>query len=121
MSQYNMTIVYILGEDNTVADALSHVPDGAFPGESINTPFHTNKPGLNATLSITTDPSVLRTIQEGYNTDDFCKKVIATTDSMKGISKANGLWYIGDRLLIPCASFPFLFQIITRLISFLDR
>ena len=103
MSQYNMTIVYIQGEDNTVADALSRVPDGAFPGESTNTPFHTNKPGINATLSITTDPSVLCTIQEGYNTDDFCKKVIATADPMKGISQANGLWYIGDHLLIPRA------------------
>jgi hypothetical protein len=34
MSQYDMTIMYIPGEDNTVADALSRVPDGAFPGES---------------------------------------------------------------------------------------
>jgi hypothetical protein len=31
MSQYDMTIVYIPGEDNTIADALSHVPDGAYP------------------------------------------------------------------------------------------
>jgi hypothetical protein len=103
MSQYDMTIIYIPGEDNTVADTLSRVLDGTFLGESINTPFHTNKPGINATLSITTDPSVLCTIQEGYNTDDFCKKVIATADPMKGISQANGLWYIGDRLLIPRA------------------
>ena len=63
-----MTIVYIPGEDNTVADALSHVPDGAFPGESLDnasvTPSITiNHLGINATLSITTDPSVLRTIQ----------------------------------------------------------
>ena len=34
MSQYDMTMVYIPGEDNTVADALSRVPDGAFPGET---------------------------------------------------------------------------------------
>ena len=37
-----MTMVYILGEDNTVADALSHVPDGTFPGETTGpttTPF----------------------------------------------------------------------------------
>jgi hypothetical protein len=33
MLQYDMEIVYIPGEDNSVADALSHVPDGAFPGE----------------------------------------------------------------------------------------
>ena len=36
MSQYDMTIVYIPGEDNSVADALSRVPNGAFPGESVD-------------------------------------------------------------------------------------
>ena len=56
MSQYDMEIVYIPGEDNTVADALSHVPDGAFPGESLeNDP----RPSINVILSITTDPSIL--------------------------------------------------------------
>jgi hypothetical protein len=57
--------------------------------------------GVHATLSITTDPSVLRTIQNGYMNDEFCKKVILSAPSIKGISTANGLWYIGDRLLIP--------------------
>jgi hypothetical protein len=44
-----------------VADALSRVPDGASPGElpedSVN--FCINGSSVNATLSITTDPSVL--------------------------------------------------------------
>ena len=31
MSQYKMSIVYIHGEDNCVADALLQVPEGAFP------------------------------------------------------------------------------------------
>ena len=35
MSQNDMTIVYIL-EDNSVADVLLQVPDGAFPEESID-------------------------------------------------------------------------------------
>ena len=35
MSQYDMEIIYIPGEDNTVADTLSHIPDGTFPGESL--------------------------------------------------------------------------------------
>ena len=37
MSQYEMNIVYIHGEDNCVADALSWVPEGAFPDECVVT------------------------------------------------------------------------------------
>jgi hypothetical protein len=100
-----MTIVYIPGEDNMVADALSCVPDGAFPGETLDnmstTPsIATNHRGINMTLSITMDPSVLRTIQDGYETDEFCKKLTSTAPSTQGVHTANGLWYIGDRLVI---------------------
>ena len=49
--QYDMTIVYILGEDNTVADA-----DSTFPRKSNGlkvTPLGFMKLGINATLEIT--------------------------------------------------------------------
>ena len=102
MSQYDMEIIYIPGEDNTVADTLSQVPDGAFPGESLDTTPYTNTaPSVNAILSITTDPSVLHTIQSGYLADEFCKKLIGSAKMTTGVSTLNGLWYIGDRLLIP--------------------
>jgi hypothetical protein len=100
MSQYDMTIVYIPGEDNTIADALSHVPAGAFPGENVSQVTL----GINATLTIMADPSILCSIQEGYAKDDFCQKIISTAPTTLGISTSNGLWYIGDRLLIPRTS-----------------
>jgi hypothetical protein len=110
MSQYDMTITYIPEEDNSIADALSRVPEGAFPGESADkvTPHFSSQvandtPGIHATISITADPSVLDTIRNGYSDDEFCKKVILSTPSTAGISTSNGLWYIGDRLLIPRA------------------
>ena len=104
MLQYDMTIVYILGKDNTVADA-----DSTFPGESNGstdglkvTPLGFMKLGINATLVITVNPTILQFIQEGYQHDDFCKKVISTAPSTLGIMNANNLWYISDHLLIPC-------------------
>ena len=92
-----MTIVYIPGEDNTVADALSHVRDGAFLGESSALPEN----GVNTMLTIAMDDSVLRKIQSGYQDDEFCKKLMDPSFAMKNVSMVNGLWYIGDRLVIP--------------------
>src|SRR5262245_64226497 len=38
---------------------------------------------------------------QGYETDEFCKKVCGGSTSTPGIREANGLWYVGSRLLIP--------------------
>ena len=74
-----MTIIYIPGEDNCIAHALSCVADGAFPGETTDAPTSKAAPhGFHTMLSITTDPSILQEIQDGY-----------------------APWYIGDRLVIP--------------------
>ena len=80
MSQYNMTITYIPGGDNSVADALSRIPEGVFPGESVDkitSPFSSQTPiataRVHTILSITANPSVLETIWNGYENDEFCK------------------------------------------------
>ena len=77
MSQYKMSIVYIHREDNCIADALSRVPEGAFPDERMVTSvppiLHDMwQHHIGAILSITTDRSVLESIKEGYKSDDFC-------------------------------------------------
>jgi len=92
MSQYEMTVTYICGEDNTVADTLSQLPPNCFADEQ-------NRP-IAAILSVATYYSILDKIKATYLTDEFCKHVATT--SMKGWSTSNGLWYINDRLLIPC-------------------
>ena len=96
LSQYDMTITYVRGEDNTVADAHSCLPPNSFPNENAPVlPEHS----VNAIFQIASDSSILSKIKSGYTDDKFCKWVAATT--MKGWQQIDGLWYIGDHLLIP--------------------
>ena len=41
MSQYDMEIIYIWGKDNSIADVLSQLPPGAFPGKADDNKVHT--------------------------------------------------------------------------------
>lgn len=104
MSQFDMTIVYIRGEDNTVADALSRVPINGFPTErAAEILSKADIWGLDnhvgAVLSVATDKSVLNSIRAGYKEDDFVQKLLKTV--MPGVSVINGLVYTGSRLVIP--------------------
>ena len=104
LSQYKMNIVYIHGEDNCVVDALSLIPKGTFPDEQTiksipPTPYDTWKLPIGAVLSITTNQSVLKTIKDGYQSDNFC--VHLAQNSIPGAHLINDLWYIGDHLVIP--------------------
>src|ERR1700729_2968979 len=104
MSQYDMTIIYIPGEDNTVADTLSRLPPATFPDELIEANLaHRVWSGtpVGSVLSITTDKQVLQSILDGYDVDKFCKKTRDTVGSVPGVTVSNGLIYVGDRLLIP--------------------
>ncbi|RDB23205.1 Transposon Tf2-9 polyprotein [Hypsizygus marmoreus] len=97
LSQYEYSINYISGDLNTVADALSRLPD------SIDTPSF---PVVCPVFEIRSDPSILADIKEGYSSDTWCKSLI--TDLEKGlvdtkleISLSDGLLFIGQRLIIP--------------------
>ena len=78
MSQYEMNITYIRGEDNCVADALSRLPPGMFPDENptIRAPHEHWKAPVCGVLSIATDISVLVSIKEGYDSDPFCQCLV---------------------------------------------
>lgn len=69
MSQYDMMITYIHGEDNTVTDALSHLPPNWFPREEESL----MSAAVGAVISITTDSDILNMIMNGYHEDEFCK------------------------------------------------
>ena len=101
MSQYEMNIHYIRGEDNTITDALSRLPPNSFPNErdNIQAPHQHWKAAVCAVLSISTDISVLASIKAGYDSDPFCQRLTQT--GAPGAQLINGLRYVGDRLIIP--------------------
>lgn len=100
LSQYECTISYIKGEDNTVADALSRLPAGTFADELLHEP-HAAWSGntVGAVMRVATDLAVLEDIKTGYLTNVFCVKL--KDAGMKNVRLVNGLWYVGDCLVVP--------------------
>lgn len=104
MSQFDMTITYIRGEDNTVADALSRVPIDGFSTEQAEARLSkadvwSIDNQIGAVLSIATDISVLDAIKTGYKDDVFVQKLLHS--GIAGVTVVNGLIYSGTRLVIP--------------------
>ena len=94
----DLDIAYIKGEDNCVADALSHLlPTKTERGPDYHEVWASAHVG--AVLSITTDAAVLADIIMGYKMDPFCQKLVESETT--GVKHMNGLWYIGACMVIP--------------------
>ena len=137
MSQFDAKVVYIKGEDNTVADALSRLPSPQTLVDSENTAQHPYNfcdddetdmpvasvtfphlcgpwesatclasrepvvPAIGATLEITADKSFLEAVRSGYAEDAWCKTLPVAAISWPDLKFRDGLWYVGERLIIP--------------------
>ncbi len=113
LSQFDMTISYIHGEDNMVADALSCLPDD--PLEEVEDFDPDEVPcwqawlakhpvaSVQSTLEISADNRILDSIIEGYSNDEFCQKFVTGQKILPNVQEVNNLWYISDCLLIPHA------------------
>ena len=107
LSDFDYSITYIRGEDNTAADALSHMPDDTPDAQlaACAIAYTCNAPTFHAAgvLSITSDQSLLDAIITGYETDDFAKQLTKDIGmgSIKGATLTDRLLYIGHRLVIP--------------------
>lgn len=99
--QFDMSIYYIWGKDNTVIDALSHLPADMVDEqlEDINvadSPLHWEwwqgpKSICSAVLSISADESFFTDVREGYKHDDFCQKLSMVCSGMPNICLINDL------------------------------
>jgi len=139
MSQFDAKVVYIKGKENTVANALSHLPSPDVLTEAQNSVHHLYNfcdndddaativcvtlpclwgpwesathlsshvpfvPLICSTLEIMADKSFLDDVRSGYIQDAWCKTLPATAVSWPELVFHDGLWYIGDRLIIPCS------------------
>lgn len=77
LSQYEHHIIYIRGEDNTVADALLRLPDSVD-----DVPISP----VAALLTVETDNSLLKSIIAGYEDDPFCRKLKDVEASIEGVA-----------------------------------
>jgi len=88
MAQFDLTIHYIKGEHNVVADALSRRGD---PVDGV----------VGAVSTTSLDRSLVLDILTGYMEDPFCRKLFESLDSIPRLQEKDGLLYLADRLVIP--------------------
>jgi hypothetical protein len=103
LSQFELTFVYIRGEDNTVADALSRRPpdEPETLGKIERHRAWRCADGINAVVMLEADTSLLNEIKGGYKEDEYCKKLKSASAGFSELNEINGLWYIGNRLIVP--------------------
>ena len=90
MAQFDLTIHYVKGERNVVANALSRHSDED-PTQGVIAAVSTN----------TLDRSLVLDILTGYTEDPFCCKLLSSFDSIPGLVEKDGLLYLADRLIVP--------------------
>ena len=128
---YNCKFVYVKGEDNTVADSLSRYPfptvtESERAEETGHHPYQIGKgciahmavlekkcmpiEGIAALADATAekekqqviiDDNLVNDIREAYQKDPWCKQLLSATCGMPDLQIRDGLWFIGERLIIP--------------------
>jgi hypothetical protein len=99
LAQFEYSFSYISGPNNTVADALSWLPERADETDMI----------IGAIFTIQDDADTVRTIHEGYEKDSWCTGLLEDTQKRLinpklGVELRDRLLWIKDKLIIPCYS-----------------
>jgi len=50
---------------------------------------------------VTIDDDLLAKVKESYKTDTWCQKLLCASECLPSVQNRNGLWYIGERLVVP--------------------
>jgi len=98
LSQYEYTITYINSKCNTVADALSHLPDSIDDELSILL--------TTSVFTIKSDLKLITHIKNGYREDPWCIGILddlkqGIIDAKLHITLKHGLLFVGTHLIIP--------------------
>ena len=93
LAEFDFDIAYVKGGKNTVADALSRMPEGEGGEGTLKT--------VAAVLTVSTDPTLSESIRVGYKSDTFCRRILDNLHSFPTIKVVDGLIYIGSRLVVP--------------------
>jgi hypothetical protein len=98
LSQYDATIHYLPGERNTVADALSRLPD---PEVNIVASIFAKAQRRTIRSRFELEDAILDEIKLGYDTDPFVEKLSSAAAGMPNIKLENGFWFVDNRLVVP--------------------
>ena len=114
MSQFDLEIWYIKGDDNDAADALScrrdddavasvHVFNiaSALTDHSFDRVDAGRVTAVVNSSTIEHDQSFLLEILAGYTEDNYCRKLFSLLGSVPGLTEQDGLLYLAGRLVIP--------------------
>ncbi|CAA7258848.1 unnamed protein product [Cyclocybe aegerita] len=117
MSQYDFKIIYVQGEANSVADALSRLPT-----ESTKSSTRAEREALgpwdvdpedelcivmerpltspcDMAEGLQADKDLLDAIRSGYKLDPWTEKLRSAKDGMNGIAEKDGLWFLAHDAL----------------------
>jgi hypothetical protein len=132
LSIYDCKFVYVKGQDNTMADALSRYPSPltlcnttaqekaqhphigfntdsiiildcqdspTSPLTSIAALTEANPQKIKLEFSI--DDETVTKLRNAYRNDPWCQKLISASRGMPNLTVKDGLWFLGERLIIP--------------------
>ena len=98
LSQYDVTIRYLPGEQNNVADALSCLPVTNL--DKVTTVVATML-GRQIHSRFQLEDALLEEIKNGYAADPFTTKLADAAPGMHNVTQDNGFWFIDNRLFVP--------------------